>query len=198
MLSHMGFHAKRAFLPFNYALPPWAVSLGLAVAVAVIYFLAARLSLALISRPDGVAVFWPAAGVSSGVLIGLGPAARLPVLAGTMAATFIANMLGDRSFASALVFALCNAGEAVIVAAFIYKTPDNCSKNRGHHGLTECTRRFRKSRTTSGNERVRKDSSSVRAGISSMFEGQLFQNFSSGRGPSPYTNRAHLVSEDRR
>jgi PAS domain S-box-containing protein len=95
--------------------------LGLAAAVAVIYFLAARLSLALISRPDGVAVFWPAAGVSSGVLIGLGPAALVPIVAGTAAATVVANLLGDRDLWSALTFALCNAGEPVIVALLIQR-----------------------------------------------------------------------------
>jgi PAS domain S-box-containing protein len=121
MLPRMGFQPKRAFLPSDNELPPWAMSLGLAVAVGIIYFLAARLSLALISRPDGVAVFWPAAGVSSGVLIGLGPAARLPVIAGTVAATIVANILGDRSFWSSLVFALCNAGEAVVVALLIQR-----------------------------------------------------------------------------
>src|SRR3954471_24700366 len=99
--------------------PPWAVSLGLAVAIGAVYFLAARLSLALISRPDGVAFFWPAAGVSAGILIALGPVARLPVIAGTMAATVIANMLGDRNIWSALVFAACNAGEALIVGLLI-------------------------------------------------------------------------------
>src|SRR4051794_27618408 len=102
MLSRMPFHPKRTFLSSNDALPPWAISLGLAATVGIIYFLAARLSLALISRPDGVAVFWPAAGVSSGVLIGLGPAALLPVIAGTVAATLAANLLGDRSFWTAL------------------------------------------------------------------------------------------------
>ena len=95
--------------------------LGLTVAVAITYFLAARLSLGLISRPDGVAVFWPAAGVASGVLIGLGPAARLPVIIGTVAATIGANLLGDRNFWSSLLFAACNAGEAVIVAALIQR-----------------------------------------------------------------------------
>ena len=95
--------------------------LGLTVAVAITYFLAARLSLGLISRPDGVAVFWPAAGVASGVLIGLGPAARLPVIIGTVAATIGANLLGDRNFLSSLLFAACNAGEAVIVAALIQR-----------------------------------------------------------------------------
>jgi PAS domain S-box-containing protein len=94
-------------------------SIWLAVAVGVAYFLAARLSLALLTKPDGVAVFWPAAGVAAGVLIALGPRARLPVAAGTIVATVVANMLGDRNLWSAVVFGLCNAGEAVLTAWLI-------------------------------------------------------------------------------
>ena len=45
---------------------------GLAVAVGIGYFLAARLSLFLLAKPDGVAVFWPAAGISSGIRIAFG------------------------------------------------------------------------------------------------------------------------------
>jgi PAS domain S-box-containing protein len=86
------------------------------VAVGIVYFLAARLSLALLTKPDGVAVFWPAAGVAAGVLIALGPGARWPVAAGAMGATILANILGDRNVWSAIVFAACNAGEAVLVA----------------------------------------------------------------------------------
>src|SRR5277367_797855 len=97
----------------------WARSIGLAAAVGIVYFLAARLSLLLITKPDGVAVFWPASGVAAGVLIALGPRARLPVAAGAMAATIAANLLGDRTLASAVVFALCNAGEAVVTAWLI-------------------------------------------------------------------------------
>ncbi len=117
----MPFNPQRRFLPSENALPSWAISVGLAVAVGTIYFLAARLSLALISRPDGVAVFWPAAGVSSGVLIGLGPKARLPVIVGTVAATIVANLLGDRNVWTALVFAFCNSGEALVVALMIQR-----------------------------------------------------------------------------
>ena len=73
-----------------------ARSIGLAAAVGIVYFLAARLSLLLLTKPDGVAVFWPASGVASGVLIALGPRARLPVAAGAMAATIVANHHGRR------------------------------------------------------------------------------------------------------
>jgi PAS domain S-box-containing protein len=101
------------------AFPAWVRSVGVAVAVGVAYFLLARLSLALLTNPDGVAVFWPAAGVSSGLLIGLGRTARIPIVIATVVATIMANMLGDRNLASAIVFATCNAAEAVIVAAVV-------------------------------------------------------------------------------
>src|SRR3981189_679111 len=63
-------------------------------------FLAAPLGLALLTKPDGVAVFWPASGVAAGVLIALGPVARWPVTAGAMVATIVANLLGDRTLPS--------------------------------------------------------------------------------------------------
>ena len=97
----------------------WVGSIGLAVAVGIVYFVAARLSLALLTKPEGVAVFWPAAGVSAGVLIALGSRARWPVVVGTMAATIAANLSGDRDLWSAVLFALCNAGEAVLAAWLI-------------------------------------------------------------------------------
>jgi signal transduction histidine kinase len=97
----------------------WSGLIGLAVAVAIVYFLAARLSLALLTKPEGVAVFWPAAGVSAGVLIALGSRARWPVVVGTMAATIAANLFGDRNLWSAILFAICNAGEAVLTAWLI-------------------------------------------------------------------------------
>jgi PAS domain S-box-containing protein len=99
--------------------PSWVVATTIAAAVGIAYFLAARLSLALLTKPDGVAVFWPASGVAAGVLIALGPAARWPVAAGAFAATVVANLLGDRNVWSAVVFALCNAGEAVLAAGLV-------------------------------------------------------------------------------
>ena len=100
----------------------WVGSIGLAVAVGIVYFVAARLSLALLTKPEGVAVFWPAAGVSTGALIALGSRARWPVIIGTMAATIAANLFGDRNLWSAVLFALCNAGEAVLTAWLVEHT----------------------------------------------------------------------------
>ena len=58
----------------SYVGPPRrsCVMIGLAAAVGVGYFFAARLSLALLTTPDGVAVFWPASGLAAGTMIALG------------------------------------------------------------------------------------------------------------------------------
>ena len=64
----------------------WVRGVGLAAAVGVGYFLAAAFRVRFILEPEGVAVFWPAAGLSSGLLIAL-RGARWPVLAGVIAAT---------------------------------------------------------------------------------------------------------------
>jgi len=99
----------------------WVRSIVLSILVAVAYFLAARLSLLLLTKPDGVAVFWPASGVAAGVLIALGPSARLPVAVGAAVATIVANLMGDRTLMSAIVFALCNAGEALLAGWLIQR-----------------------------------------------------------------------------
>jgi signal transduction histidine kinase len=89
------------------------------VAVGLAYFLAADLSVHLILKPEGVAVFWPAAGISSGILIALGLRARWPVLAGVIAATIATHLvIGDPLWAG-VALGLCNAAEALITASLI-------------------------------------------------------------------------------
>ena len=114
----------------------------LTVAVAVAYFVVARLSLALLEPADGVAVFWPAAGLASGILIALGPAARWPVVLGVVAATMAANLLGDRNIWSSLIFAVANAGDAVIIAGLIHRfcgSPFKLNELRGVLALFTAT-----------------------------------------------------------
>jgi len=89
---------------------------GGAIAVGVVYFLAARLGLALLASPSDVAVFWPAAGVAAGILITLGRRALPALVIGVVAATVAANMLSDRSLLTALLKGFCNAGEPVLAA----------------------------------------------------------------------------------
>jgi integral membrane sensor domain MASE1 len=124
-------HSGREHVSHHMAVPadwsqPWLRSIGLAAGVGIAYFFAAQLSLGLLTQPDGVAVFWPAAGVSSGALIALGRGVRWPVAAGAIAATVVANLMGDRNVVAAVAFALCNAGEALVTAGVIerYFGPD--------------------------------------------------------------------------
>ena len=118
----MHFHElrRRDFITLVGGAAGWQISstIWLAVVVGGLYILSAKLSLSLLT-PTGVAVFWPAAGVAAGVLIAFGPRARWGVIIGTMAATIVANLLGDRNLWSSIVFALCNAGEAVLTAWLI-------------------------------------------------------------------------------
>ena len=101
------------------SLSRWAGSVMLAVAVAIAYFLAAKLSFFLKTKPDDIAAFWPAAGVAAGILVGLGPWARLPVAIGTMVASVPANLSGNWSLSTSLVFAVCNAVQVVLIAGLI-------------------------------------------------------------------------------
>jgi PAS domain S-box-containing protein len=83
------------------------------------YFVAAQFSLALLAKPDGLAVFWPGSGLAAGTLIAIGSAARFPVAVGVATASAAASLLSGQNLAAAAVFSLCNAGEALLVAWLI-------------------------------------------------------------------------------
>jgi integral membrane sensor domain MASE1 len=89
----------------------WINSVGLAVAVGLVYFLAARLSVGLLLPPEGVAVFWPAAGVS--------PHARWPVAVGVTAATVAIHQLIADPLWAGIALGLSNAAEALIAAGLL-------------------------------------------------------------------------------
>ena len=133
MLQNLGAQGRRSDAPDQSQ--RWMSWSWLAVVVCGFYILSAKLSLSLLN-PDGVAVFWPAAGISAGALIAFGPPARWAVIAGTMVATIVANLLGDRNILGALVFALCNAGEALLAAGLIeYYFGSSFSLDRLRHVL---------------------------------------------------------------
>src|SRR5262245_52825890 len=100
----------------------WGVLIGTGVVVAISYFLAARLGLALLSESEGVAVFWPASGVAAGILIARGPNARLSVAIGVVVATVAANLMSDRSLWASIAKSGCNAGEALLTAWLIERS----------------------------------------------------------------------------
>src|SRR5215475_6215717 len=76
--------------------PGWTALIGTA------YFLASRLGLSLLITPSDVAVFWPAAGIGAGILIAFGRRALIPLVIGVMIGTVAANVLSDRSLATAV------------------------------------------------------------------------------------------------
>jgi integral membrane sensor domain MASE1 len=97
----------------------WVGSIGLAAAVGLAYFVAADFSVRLILKPEGVAVFWPAAGISSGILIALGPRARWPVLAGVIVATVATHLIIKDPLWAGVALGLCNGAEALVTAGLI-------------------------------------------------------------------------------
>jgi signal transduction histidine kinase len=98
----------------------WVGTIGLAAAIGLGYFLAADFSVRLLVQPEGVAVFWPAAGISSGILIALGPRARWPVLAGVLVATVVTHLIIKDPLWAGIALGLCNAVEALVTAGLIH------------------------------------------------------------------------------
>ena len=97
----------------------WGAGVGLAVAVGAAYFLVARLGVGLVLEPEGVAVFWPAAGITSGFLIAMGPRARWPLAAGVIGASVAVH--ADEPLWAGVCLGVCNAGEALIISALIQR-----------------------------------------------------------------------------
>jgi signal transduction histidine kinase len=96
----------------------WLRSIGIAAAVGVAYFLAAQLSNSFLITPETV-IFWPAAGISSGLLISLWSIARWPVLAGVIVATAAANLLRHFGVATTAAWVLGNTAEPLIIAGLM-------------------------------------------------------------------------------
>jgi signal transduction histidine kinase len=97
----------------------FAGSIGLAVAVGLAYFLAAWLSYNLSLTSEGLAVFWPASGVSSGLLIALGSRARWPVVSGVIVAVVADHLIMADPLRVGIAFALSDVAETIIIAGLI-------------------------------------------------------------------------------
>jgi len=96
----------------------WIGLVTLTVVAGVAYYLVARLSIHMLAKV-GATVFWPAAGISAGSMIALGRDARWPVAVATCMATIAANLAGGRTVGIAIMFGLCTAGEALLIAGLI-------------------------------------------------------------------------------
>jgi signal transduction histidine kinase len=110
---------QRRELPAEEVTRQWARGIVLAAAVGLAYFIAADFSVRLLVEPEGVAVFWPAAGISSGLLIALGPRARWPVLAGVILATVATHLIIKDPLWAGVALGVCNAAEALVTAGLI-------------------------------------------------------------------------------
>jgi signal transduction histidine kinase len=100
----------------------WFASTRYAVAVAAVYYLVARFSLTglFFFQSEGITVFWAAAGISSGLLIGFGPRARWPVIAGVFVGAFLIPFLVlERGIWLSTIFAACDVVEPIIIARVI-------------------------------------------------------------------------------
>src|SRR5262245_41850024 len=96
----------------------WAGTVGLAVAIGLGYFVAARFGLALRAN-TGTSIFWPAAGISVGALIVWGPRARVPVSVAVVVATAVSNLTIGRNAWLAVAFGIVNAGQALLTTGLI-------------------------------------------------------------------------------
>jgi PAS domain S-box-containing protein len=115
MLHHK---STGATFPFNGPNQPWLGTVGLAVAIGIAYFMAARFGLALRAH-TGTSVFWPAAGISVGALIVWGRRAHLPVVAAVLVATIVSNLMIGKNVWLAVAFGVVNAGQALLTATLI-------------------------------------------------------------------------------
>jgi signal transduction histidine kinase len=84
-----------------------------------VYFLAALLSYGLALQSEGLAVFWPASGISSGFLIALGSRARWPVVSGVVVAVLADHLIMADPLRVGIAFALSDAAETLIIAGLI-------------------------------------------------------------------------------
>src|SRR5215467_15706326 len=95
----------------------WARNIALAAAVGAAYFLVAQVTIFGIAfQPDKTAMFWPAAGISSGILIVLGPRRRWPVVAGIFAAEAAATVQNWQISWLTAAISMCDPVEALTVA----------------------------------------------------------------------------------
>ena len=96
----------------------WLGAVGVGVVVGIAYFVAARLG-HILGAPQGVPIFWPAAGIAVGAFITFGPNGRLPVTVAVVAATIASGILIGRDLSLTITFAFFNTGEALLTAWLI-------------------------------------------------------------------------------
>lgn len=97
---------------------------ALTLATALGYGLAAWAALIFLTGTSGIAIFWPASGLSAGLAIAIGRSGYGPVALGTILASIVVNMYFGRDFWVATGFGLCNAGESLLLARLLELVPE--------------------------------------------------------------------------
>jgi len=105
-------------MAFHFEVPGqrWLGAVGLGLGIGIAYFAAAHFGLTLRTKPEGIAIFWPAAGIAVGALVALGFSARLPVAAAVVVATTACNLMTGRNAWLAVAFGSINAGQALLTS----------------------------------------------------------------------------------
>lgn len=85
------------------------------------YFAASLLALQIVAHPQGVAYFWPAAGVAAGILISTVPRERGYFAAAIAVAVIAANLSAGHSLPESAIFAVANTGEAWLCATLFLR-----------------------------------------------------------------------------
>jgi PAS domain S-box-containing protein len=86
------------------------------VAILLLYLAAGSIALQLVARPENIAYFWPAAGVSAGALIVAAKGNRIAIALAVGVAVILANAFAGRGIAATAVFTIGNVLEAVLCA----------------------------------------------------------------------------------
>lgn len=85
--------------------------------VLLLYLSAGSIALQFVARPENIAYFWPAAGVSAGAMIVAAKANRSGIALAVGLAVIFANAFAGRSLAATAVFTIGNVLEAVLCAS---------------------------------------------------------------------------------
>lgn len=83
-------------------------------AVLLLYLSAGSIALQLVARPENIAYFWPAAGVSAGALIVAAKEHRFRIVLAVAVAVILANVIAGRGVAATAVFTIGNVLEALL------------------------------------------------------------------------------------
>ncbi|MGD9803500.1 MAG: MASE1 domain-containing protein [Hyphomicrobiaceae bacterium] len=96
---------------------------ALTLATALAYGCAAWGGLTLLTGTSGIAIFWPASGLSAGLAIAIGRTGYPAIALGTVLATIVVNLFFGRDLWLSAGFGLLNAGETLLIARLLEFVP---------------------------------------------------------------------------